>query len=401
MCNKVLFITALPLEFNSVKNFISNCQDKEFRGSNYEEGTYQQWQVAIVETGQGNSNAATETQKAINCYSPDYVFFVGIAGGIKDVKLGDVVAAEIVKGFERGKESDRGFLPRGEVGKSDYQLVQSAKSTKRNANWSKSHKTDIEPTAEVGVIVAGEKVVASDRSNTYKLITELYSDALAVEMEGIGFLTATHANNTKSIVIRGISDLLSNKEESDKAGWQKIAAHNATVFAFAMLDQLEKQNPSQLALLDTISNYLKKNLKFYVLFLVIVSLLLTVSLGFIQDNEIKNQLKNTINTTGSSSGFFKRYCSQNIIFWKIMAEYFNYSFAQYALGSCYLKVDMNYPQAFAWYYKAAEQNQPNAQNNLGWMYINEFGVPKNEKKANELQAIAWYKKAAEQNNPQA
>ena len=48
-------------------------------------------------------------------------------------------------------------------------------------------------------------------------------------------------------------------------------------------------------------------------------------------------------------------------------------------------------QAIYWYTKAAEQGHDSAQNNLGIMYINGEGTPKNTK-----QAIKWFTKAAEQ-----
>jgi 5'-methylthioadenosine/S-adenosylhomocysteine nucleosidase len=236
---KVVIITALPLEFQAVKGFLKNCQEIEHpHGNVYETGKYQNWEVELVEIGQGNAKAAAETERAIEFFKPEYVFFVGVAGGIKDVNLGDVVIAEVVKGYEKGKETDTGFLPRGEIGQSSYQLIQRAKANAKNADWFEKLNTNLKPKALIGVIAAGEKVVASERSTTYEILTKLYSDALAVEMEGIGFLTAIHASNAKGIVIRGISDLLSNKTQSDNAGWQEKAAYHATAFAFAMLDKL-------------------------------------------------------------------------------------------------------------------------------------------------------------------
>ena len=53
-------------------------------------------------------------------------------------------------------------------------------------------------------------------------------------------------------------------------------------------------------------------------------------------------------------------------------------------------------EAVTWYRKAAGQNHPQAQYNLGWMYEQGRGVEKNEK-----EAVRWYLKAAEQNIPQA
>ena len=56
----------------------------------------------------------------------------------------------------------------------------------------------------------------------------------------------------------------------------------------------------------------------------------------------------------------------------------------------------NYPAAVEWYRKAADQRYAYAQNNLGWMYLNGYGVERDYR-----QAIVWFRKAAEQGNASA
>ena len=53
-------------------------------------------------------------------------------------------------------------------------------------------------------------------------------------------------------------------------------------------------------------------------------------------------------------------------------------------------------EAVKWYRKAAEQNDAEAQYNLGICYANGQGVAKDE-----AEAVKWYRKAAEQNDAAA
>ncbi|MDO9177111.1 MAG: tetratricopeptide repeat protein [Agitococcus sp.] len=68
--------------------------------------------------------------------------------------------------------------------------------------------------------------------------------------------------------------------------------------------------------------------------------------------------------------------------------------AQNRIGNMYLEgfgVEENYEQALKWCTKSAEQGYPNAWHNLGFMYSNGKGVAQSD-----IKAVEWYRKAADQ-----
>jgi nucleoside phosphorylase len=242
--HRAVIITALPVEYAAVRNYLKNPQEEiHVQGTIYERGTFiaehQTWEIGIVEIGAGNTSAAFEAERAITHFAPNIILFVGVAGGIKDVKLGDVVACTKIYGYESGK-AEKVFKTRSEIALPAYGLEQRARAEARKGDWLQhiSATTPL-PIALVAPIAAGEKVIASTKSETYKFLRSNYSDAVAVEMEGFGFLKAVRANQSVSaIVIRGISDLINQKSESDRAGYQEIASCNASAFAFQIIAKL-------------------------------------------------------------------------------------------------------------------------------------------------------------------
>lgn len=250
----LVILTALEVEFTAVLAHLTDIEEDEHpeTGTIYETGTFASkkgnWTVAVAQIGAGNVRAASEAERAISYFKPTYMFFVGVAGGLKDVVIGDVVAATKVYGYETGKAGEV-YKPRFEFGVSAYSLEQRSKATARKPKWLNRIIREVEPTftnspqAFIAPIAAGEKVVSSNRSQTFQLLQQNCSDALAVEMEGIGFLESCRANQqVKALLVRGISDLIEQKSAADEQGSQVFASENAAAFAFEVLANLKKVN---------------------------------------------------------------------------------------------------------------------------------------------------------------
>jgi nucleoside phosphorylase/uncharacterized protein YggU (UPF0235/DUF167 family) len=240
---RAVILTALPIEYQAVRAHLKDVA-KAFhpKGTVYEQGLFtagqRTWEVLLARTGVNNQNAAREAERAIQYFDPQVALFVGVAGGLKDVRIGDVVAASKVYGYESGKALEA-LEPRPDVGESSYSLQQWAETVALEEVWTRRIRGRVPkhmPSALVGPLAAGEKVLADTRSAIFRFLKVQYGDALAVEMEGRGFLSATRANeDVKALVIRGISDLIDSKSQADASGSQDTASRHASAFAFEVL----------------------------------------------------------------------------------------------------------------------------------------------------------------------
>ncbi len=241
-----VILTAISVEYQAVRAHLSALsEERHSQNAIYERGTFiangQKWEVGIVWAGVGNAGAAVEAERAITHFKPSVIIFVGVAGGIKNVALGDVVVATKVYNYRSGKEKEE-FEPRPDTWRPTYDLIGQARIESIKPDWLKrlSSPSSLTPKVFVEPIATGEKVIASTQSPVFKLLQKNYSDAVAVEMEGGGLLRAAYVNpQVSALVIRGISDLIDGKSAADVSGSQEIAACNASAFAFELLAKLK------------------------------------------------------------------------------------------------------------------------------------------------------------------
>ncbi len=242
----VLILTPLPLEYAAISKHLEGVREQVFQDAagyeiGYFKGKSHQYKVVVREPGMRNVDMALATEKAIQHFKPQIVLLVGIAGGVKDVEIGDLLIANKAYGYESGKETPDGFKARPAVESFSPELLARAQALSRKTAW-KNRTDDGAPEAKVfiGAIAAGEKVVAGVDNPTFERIKLHLNDTLGLEMEAIGFATALHIyRNIHGLVIRGISDLCAGKAETDQQNWQTVAAARAAAFAFELLYELD------------------------------------------------------------------------------------------------------------------------------------------------------------------
>ncbi|ANZ34793.1 hypothetical protein BBK82_00585 [Lentzea guizhouensis] len=239
----IVMLTALEVEYAAVRAHLSGIATHHHpSGTLFEVGTAGGQEIAIALTGMGNSSAATITERAITRFEPDLVMFVGVAGGLRDwLELGEVVVASRVYGYHGGRETADGFHARPRAWDMPHDVEQLARSIVRGGAWCENP-----PEVHFEPIAAGEVVLNSTESPLAKQIHHHYNDAVAVEMESAGVANAAHLNMaTPSVTVRGISDLVDDKDVTDKQGWQPKAAANAAAFAVALAGALAQARGHQ------------------------------------------------------------------------------------------------------------------------------------------------------------
>jgi len=165
--------------------------------------------------------------------------------------VGDVVYSTKVYYTEGGKEEADGMRIRPVSERAGEALIQLAHRVAKTEWKPADHPPGLKPPkATPAVVASGEKVLTSTSPTApnYQRIKSGYNDSQAADMEGFGFFTALQDQRTEHrMIIRGISDKIEHKAESDAKGNQPLAAKNAAAFLFALLqycpDLCRKREP--------------------------------------------------------------------------------------------------------------------------------------------------------------
>ena len=202
----VLIVTALAAEREAVRQHLCDVGVVRSGTTTGDIGVFESdgniATVAVIETGPGNVHASTATSAALRDLHPTTVLMVGIAGGVKDVSIGDVVASRKVYWVEseklKAEQTVSGTvrsvtLPRPDFGPVSNRLIQTARGVVANGRWRRrglggdARRLNGEQAhALVAPLAIAEKVVADGQSTLAIAIRRSFSDAVAVAMEDVG-----------------------------------------------------------------------------------------------------------------------------------------------------------------------------------------------------------------------
>ncbi|MBK7385628.1 MAG: HEAT repeat domain-containing protein [Methanothrix sp.] len=212
----VVILTVLPEEYGSIRDRLSepspppDMGDVPNRyawkfGKTFCKNLNADYKIAVGMIGRaGTTEGALAAGEAVRLWRPKYVLVSGIAGGLPDPKeidsrprLGDVVVADIIYGYEYGK-LEREFKPRANwTYRTDQALFNSAMAYASSGGWRGLIKAEppgeCTPQVVRGEIASGDQVVDDPTNDFFAQALEMWPKINAVEMEGAGAAAAHRA----------------------------------------------------------------------------------------------------------------------------------------------------------------------------------------------------------------
>jgi nucleoside phosphorylase/tetratricopeptide (TPR) repeat protein len=257
----VVILTVLQEEYDAICGKLTDLQ--RWSGNENYSNLYA-WQIGIVPfldqgtnysvavgmTGRaGNSQSTAATLESVQLWQPRYILFVGVAGSLSEMTNGDVVIADVIRGYEYGKV-EQGFIPRSDwTFHTDIGLRNGASAYAQSGDWRKLIKlTPPQPCnarVAIGMIASGEKVVDNLDDPFFQKVLAACPKAKAVEMEGAGVCHAIEQCRAQGkaigfLMVRGISDVpraegkkTEMRGTQERDNWKPFAADVAAAFAIS------------------------------------------------------------------------------------------------------------------------------------------------------------------------
>lgn len=227
---KVGIIFAMKEELDALKKYLDLKNEYSIFDLKFYEGNISGVEVVLVQSGIGKVNAARTTQILIDNIKVDYIFNIGVAGGIDEsLSVGDIVIGEklIQHDFDiTAFGHKKGFIP--DVG--DYLDADGYLINLANSVLSK----DKDVSVKHGVITSGD-IFCTESWMSEKIHKKF--NALAVEMEGASIAQVCYLSHVPFLIIRSISDVPNN---NNVITYEEFLDKSTKVVAKGMKKILEK-----------------------------------------------------------------------------------------------------------------------------------------------------------------
>ena len=220
-------IFAMNEELNALKKYLKIEKINKIYELEFIEGYINNNYCVLVECGIGKVNAARCTQVLIDNYKLDYVFNMGVAGGVdSSLKVGDIVVGEklVQHDFDITAFShEKGYVPNigGKFIETSVDML----------NLSKKCSLPV----KYGVIASGD-IFCTDVNMSKKINNKF--NALCVEMEGAAIAQVCYLCKVPILIIRSISDVPNNENNITFDEFLIESSNKVSEYLIEMLNNL-------------------------------------------------------------------------------------------------------------------------------------------------------------------
>ena len=229
---RVGIVFAMEEELNALKKYLTITNEYNIFELKFYESILNDIEVVLVESGVGKVNAARTTQILIDNMKVDYVFNIGVAGGVSTkLSVGDIVLGEklVQHDFDiTAFNHEKGYIPSvGVYVDTDLYLLNIANEVLNSID---------EVRYQRGIIASGD-IFCTEAKMSEKINAKF--NALCVEMEGASIAQVCYLSHVPFLIIRSISDVPNN---NNTITYEEFLLSSCDVVANAMKGILEMLN---------------------------------------------------------------------------------------------------------------------------------------------------------------
>ncbi len=227
---KIGIIFAMKEELDELLKRLRLDREYDIFDLKFYECRFEDKTCVLVESGIGKVNAARCTQILIDNMKVDYIFNIGVAGGLSDkLNIGDLVIGDklIQHDFDlTAFNYTKGYIPNlGDYVSSDDYLISVATSCMEDGNYN----------VLLGTIASGD-IFCTEKWMSEKIANKF--NALCVEMEGASIAQVCYLNHVPFLVIRSISDVPNGNNQVTFDDFLKTSADNVADFLKEIIKKL-------------------------------------------------------------------------------------------------------------------------------------------------------------------
>ena len=226
---KIAILGAMEIEIKPLLEKLPKYETVEYANNKYYIAEYQGHQLIIAYSKIGKVFSSLTATIMIEHFGAEVLLFTGVAGGLQDLKVGDMIAA--IATVQHDVDITAFGYPYGKISMSEVQI----ETSKDLLDKAQLVAKELGLNLNTGIIATGDQFVHSTERKEF-IIKEFA--AKAIEMEGGSVNLVCNELNVPSLILRSISDTADGDAPENFDRFAKIAAQRSADFVISLLDKI-------------------------------------------------------------------------------------------------------------------------------------------------------------------
>ncbi|AJI73441.1 5'-methylthioadenosine/S-adenosylhomocysteine nucleosidase [Francisella tularensis subsp. novicida GA99-3548] len=226
---KIAILGAMEIEIQPILDKLNSYETIEYANNKYYLANYQDKELVIAYSKIGKVFSSLTATIMIERFGVEALLFTGVAGGLQDLKVGDMIAATAT--VQHDVDITAFGYPYGKIPISEVEIKTSAKLLKQAQNVANELGLNL----HTGVIATGDQFVHCAERKDF-VIKEFA--AKAIEMEGASVNLICNEMGVPSLILRSISDTADGDAPENFDEFAKMAAKRSADFIIQMLNNI-------------------------------------------------------------------------------------------------------------------------------------------------------------------